>query len=232
MSTKGYSYWRADETAADCEGCFAPFTMFNRRHHCRDCGGVFCAKCSSLKVNMPHRGHPKAERVCSLCHKFIAMRLLRSGTTAMDGIDTNLFLSPTRQDESALDAMRELENRRSKVTKVFRNSLHKENTPPTRLQGGGVDSNMSIFQSDAGMFSPQRDSTLQFLTKATTCAKPPGIPAAYPNTDPISLLTAEALHVPMPPFARMREALGNSYRLAIEADGEPLPNIVPFITRV
>ena len=44
----------ADDAAFPaCFGCRAPFTLFNRRHHCRHCGFVFCKKCAA-------RGRPGA----------------------------------------------------------------------------------------------------------------------------------------------------------------------------
>ena len=66
------SYWKSDAAATRCEGCCKLFTTFwTRRHHCRDCGGIFCADCSSISLRMPHRGIPKNTRCCKYCRKFI-----------------------------------------------------------------------------------------------------------------------------------------------------------------
>ena len=35
------STWIHDEEATSCMNCKVPFTAFNRRHHCRHCGGVY-----------------------------------------------------------------------------------------------------------------------------------------------------------------------------------------------
>jgi hypothetical protein len=32
-----------------CQHCKTKFTFFNRRHHCRWCGGLYCEKCSPIR---------------------------------------------------------------------------------------------------------------------------------------------------------------------------------------
>ncbi|KAJ7171720.1 FYVE zinc finger-domain-containing protein [Mycena crocata] len=40
--------WKADSSASHCDNfyCRVPFSIFERRHHCRKCGGVYCAPCT------------------------------------------------------------------------------------------------------------------------------------------------------------------------------------------
>lgn len=59
--------WIPDHDAPRCMTCGAAFTMVRRRHHCRNCGKVFCAHCSQHAVPLPHFGIWKAVRVCNVC---------------------------------------------------------------------------------------------------------------------------------------------------------------------
>ncbi|KAJ7076246.1 FYVE zinc finger-domain-containing protein [Mycena belliarum] len=71
--------WKADFHASHCENfyCGVPFSVFERRHHCRNCGGIFCRSCSSRTAHLldaTHLAflHPLATpivavRVCNDC---------------------------------------------------------------------------------------------------------------------------------------------------------------------
>ena len=37
-------HWRRDDSALVCASCSVKFTVTERKHHCRNCGEVFCAK--------------------------------------------------------------------------------------------------------------------------------------------------------------------------------------------
>lgn len=58
--------WVPDGDAPDCGSCGSGFNLFNRRHHCRACGDVFCNKCSNL--TWEYSG--ERVRVCEECHSF------------------------------------------------------------------------------------------------------------------------------------------------------------------
>ncbi|VVC41073.1 Zinc finger, FYVE/PHD-type,FYVE zinc finger,Zinc finger, FYVE-related,Zinc finger, RING/FYVE/PHD-type [Cinara cedri] len=59
--------WVPDHEAPVCMSCKAIFTVVRRRHHCRNCGKVFCSRCSSNSVPLPRFGHLKPVRVCNRC---------------------------------------------------------------------------------------------------------------------------------------------------------------------
>ncbi|KAH7406893.1 hypothetical protein DE146DRAFT_778472 [Phaeosphaeria sp. MPI-PUGE-AT-0046c] len=65
---------QADGSTAVCSAssCQEPFGFFQRRHHCRKCGGIFCWQHSSRQVRLDElaRFHPDGElhRACDRCH--------------------------------------------------------------------------------------------------------------------------------------------------------------------
>lgn len=60
--------WIPDDEAPRCMACALSFTTFRRRHHCRNCGGVFCGVCSNSSAPLPKFGLIKAVRVCRDCY--------------------------------------------------------------------------------------------------------------------------------------------------------------------
>ncbi len=54
-----------------CHICTAKFTLFNRRHHCRNCGISLCSTCCPYKDPLPHFGLTSPERTCSDCHDYL-----------------------------------------------------------------------------------------------------------------------------------------------------------------
>lgn len=74
-SNMSRDFWMPDQSCPVCYECDAQFTVFNRRHHCRLCGRVFCAKCASNSIPSPSdqtkdsHEEPERIRVCNYCYK-------------------------------------------------------------------------------------------------------------------------------------------------------------------
>lgn len=60
--------WIKDDEATDCMLCKITFTVVNRRHHCRNCMGIFCGKCSNKKMAILRSGSTKPQRACLTCY--------------------------------------------------------------------------------------------------------------------------------------------------------------------
>uniref|UniRef100_A0A4X2JMC6 FYVE-type domain-containing protein n=1 Tax=Vombatus ursinus TaxID=29139 RepID=A0A4X2JMC6_VOMUR len=60
--------WVPDHACFRCTACQTPFSLTRRRHHCRNCGKIFCSRCSSKSVPLPWFGYMKPVRVCAHCY--------------------------------------------------------------------------------------------------------------------------------------------------------------------
>ncbi|XP_057862321.1 uncharacterized protein LOC131070726 isoform X2 [Cryptomeria japonica] len=52
--------------ASHCQGCSSQFTFFNRKHHCRRCGGLFCNSCTLQRMYLRGQGDQPV-RICNPC---------------------------------------------------------------------------------------------------------------------------------------------------------------------
>lgn len=57
--------WMRDEETSSCMACQTSFTLFNRRHHCRSCGAIFCLECLAL-MRLPN--WPGDQMICRKCY--------------------------------------------------------------------------------------------------------------------------------------------------------------------
>lgn len=63
----------------NCLICDNQFTLFNRKHHCRNCGGVFCNDHSSHFIPLLELGITENVRVCDDCYKLHTNKGSKSG---------------------------------------------------------------------------------------------------------------------------------------------------------
>lgn len=57
--------WQSNSDVKNCIACKAKFTATKRKHHCRNCGKIFCDSCSSRTAKLA--GSKKEVRVCDEC---------------------------------------------------------------------------------------------------------------------------------------------------------------------
>uniref|UniRef100_A0A8C6YCY2 phosphatidylinositol-3,5-bisphosphate 3-phosphatase n=1 Tax=Naja naja TaxID=35670 RepID=A0A8C6YCY2_NAJNA len=60
--------WLPDHLAAHCYGCDSVFWLVSRKHHCRNCGNVFCSSCCNQKAPVPSQQLFEPSRVCKTCY--------------------------------------------------------------------------------------------------------------------------------------------------------------------
>ncbi|KAH0950466.1 hypothetical protein HN011_008234 [Eciton burchellii] len=64
--------WTNDRLVTQCKGCSREFNMTRRKHHCRNCGSIFCNACSDNTMALPSSTKPV--RVCDECYVFLVSR--------------------------------------------------------------------------------------------------------------------------------------------------------------
>ncbi|XP_038954641.1 FYVE, RhoGEF and PH domain-containing protein 2 isoform X5 [Rattus norvegicus] len=90
--------WVRDKMVTMCMRCQEPFNaLTRRRHHCRACGYVVCAKCSDYRAELKYDGN-RPNRVCLTCYTFLTGNLLPdSKEDKRRGILEFTLLGPTPQ---------------------------------------------------------------------------------------------------------------------------------------
>ncbi|GAB6019627.1 hypothetical protein CHUAL_001189 [Chamberlinius hualienensis] len=61
-------HWVKDEGVDSCTACNVKFSFSERRHHCRNCGQLFCSRCSRFESEIKRLHITRPVRVCSACY--------------------------------------------------------------------------------------------------------------------------------------------------------------------
>ncbi|RWS11679.1 Hepatocyte growth factor-regulated tyrosine kinase substrate-like protein [Dinothrombium tinctorium] len=88
------------EDGDNCNRCRVAFSVVQRKHHCRNCGQIFCAKCSSKQSIIPKYGIEKEVRVCEDCYD----KLNKPSSTAPKSSASNSENSSPFKDTSGVKA--------------------------------------------------------------------------------------------------------------------------------
>ncbi|MEQ2172378.1 hypothetical protein GOODEAATRI_020449, partial [Goodea atripinnis] len=73
MGDEVVTRWYPDHLAAQCYGCESRFWLAARKHHCRNCGNVFCASCCDQKIPVPSQQLFEPCRVCKNCYSSLQL---------------------------------------------------------------------------------------------------------------------------------------------------------------
>ena len=72
--------WESDDDAPTCGVCHRGFTQLLRRHHCRVCGTVVCADCSTKRPPSAASHGAPALRSCVRCHSSLPVPTARASS--------------------------------------------------------------------------------------------------------------------------------------------------------
>ncbi|CAI5977752.1 unnamed protein product [Closterium sp. NIES-64] len=78
-------HWVPDEEVPKCADCASDFGTFNRRHHCRNCGNIFCDKCTRGRTPLSSEPDAAPVRVCDACLAEVTQRLTNERELEAEG---------------------------------------------------------------------------------------------------------------------------------------------------
>lgn len=73
--TEEKDHWVPDEAVTKCISCATAFNAFVRKHHCRNCGDIFCDKCTQGRIALTADENAQPVRVCDQCMAEVTQRL-------------------------------------------------------------------------------------------------------------------------------------------------------------
>ncbi|OMO87384.1 Zinc finger, FYVE-type [Corchorus capsularis] len=94
-------HWVPDEAVSKCTACAADFSAFVRRHHCRNCGDIFCDKCTQGRIALTADENAQPVRVCDRCVAEVTQRLsnAREAASKPAGLQSHEDLAKKLQEE-------------------------------------------------------------------------------------------------------------------------------------
>merc|ERR1712226_1543710 len=93
--------WVPDEDVTACMGCRDSFTLLRRRHHCRNCGQVYCGRCSSQSTPLPQYRLDRPVRVCNRCFVMIGNQNTTDVYSTSPRTPTDYNISSANPDSSS-----------------------------------------------------------------------------------------------------------------------------------
>ncbi|ORC92111.1 putative zinc finger protein [Trypanosoma theileri] len=132
-------HWQEDSEAPECHSCHVLFSISVRRHHCRNCGYVFCRNCSNFNCTIPTRGLQTPVRVCRECYRMLCGKGSKSG----GGISTNTTSASITNgfsNDNGVNGNNKSAGRSPTQYEGNETGYIEETSPPTA--GTGIDNNL------------------------------------------------------------------------------------------
>jgi len=65
-------HWIPDDRVNNCTKCKTEFSsLTERKHHCRNCGNIFCDGCTTYRYLVRYYPDGQIRRLCESCHNLI-----------------------------------------------------------------------------------------------------------------------------------------------------------------
>lgn len=208
-----------------------------------------CVGCVSKKLCLPHRGFAtKPQRVCKRCADFVQVRLLAKAVKTFVDDKAHLYDTVSRRAEP--DEQVRLMSLCSRIIRRAERSFSASNdffnAMSNRAAPNGVErehENGSSPQTNEDEAAAAQRTALNFslcvapravqfvknrpnLPPATFKEITHAFPAPMQNSDPLAILTQAHLPPPAASFTRIRSALNNMHRTAVETEPQEMPAIV------
>ncbi|TVY33458.1 1-phosphatidylinositol 3-phosphate 5-kinase [Lachnellula subtilissima] len=166
-------FWMADDICKECFLCGDTFSAFRRKHHCRTCGCIFDAKCTSI-ISGQRFGVQGNLRVCKTCLNIINRRHDSSGSEDSDH-DSSLptfFQSQQAKFDSAskIEAAETTSNRASEDARKMPLPTPMMAIPATRRIGDSANRRSAILEIDAPQLS--RPGSARSLKSLSASGRP------------------------------------------------------------
>ncbi|PGH32752.1 1-phosphatidylinositol-3-phosphate 5-kinase [[Emmonsia] crescens] len=227
-------FWMRDENAKDCFHCGEPFSTFRRKHHCRTCGQIFDAKCTSL-IPGTDFGHSGSIRVCRPCEsKIIAYQ---DDSSDLSGDDMSPVIINTRSPDAIsngnISRLSVADDDASSVVSQSVDHALKTPTmaiPATRRTGDGNNRRSAIleFDSDRQLTRPSSSRSL----KSSINGRPHSISHKRHHSRHQYIRSFKSYHEDRAPFQRRaaEDMSGESRLPAFHRDNIIDPDLAQYLS--
>ncbi|KAK9238365.1 hypothetical protein V1525DRAFT_401374 [Lipomyces kononenkoae] len=220
------NHWVADDSVTDCQTCRKTFTFWDRRHHCRRCGHIFCAAHSShlLRLDQNCNFHPSGtlSRTCDSCATDFSRTVIEAlnsrGATA----------GSSASNAAVLDNI-------NRITNLVRNSaggrlpFDNDVSDDDESDNSNTTPNSNVSTPTTLMGPPASSSSYFYGSGTTTPEVIEGLPAAFPSSHHYDILADSTPHLSRQIQLHLQQQLGGRTGLTIphQPDKNDMPNSTP-----
>lgn len=173
-----FAKWQNDKDVLECMNCHKAFSFFQRRHHCRCCGNIFCYDCTShfvhydkAKVHVVKRPEHDVDfapyRTCDVCynsllHSGLIVSMPRYGNISNNGSTDSSLNNPRHaslSNSTSSEPPINIEDTTAPATQLLQqNEQPNRTTPASNSVGEDDDSNRCpICNVDLNSVSPDHN---------------------------------------------------------------------------